>query len=135
MPEKKPSDLREQWDALRRAWEAPWQNEANSTSGLQADDPRFLDYEARLAASDTLKLEAAETVWETRARDLADLLLLAEIAYDHVLRPRRSFPSLPAEGERGERGPAGVRGRLPDPRDCRCGRGPRGRAARKGGQS
>jgi hypothetical protein len=93
---KKPADFRPRWDELRRAWEA-LENDT-STDGLRHDDPRMREHEAQLAASDALKMEAAEEVWATRARDPADLLLLAEIAYDRFF-DLRGFPSLPADIE------------------------------------
>ena len=99
MPENKPTDFRAQWDELRRAWEA-LEND-RSTASLRPGDPRVIDHEAQLAASNTLKWEAAEAAWATRARDLADLLLLAEIAYDRFF-DLRSFPSLPAGVEDGD---------------------------------
>ena len=55
----------------------------------------MLDHEAQIAANNTLKWEAADAAWATRARDPADLLLLAEIAYDQFF-DLRAFPSLPA---------------------------------------
>ncbi len=93
MAESKPTDFRAQWDELRRTREAL--EDDKSTSGLTADDLRVLDYEAELGANDTLISEAAEAAWATRAHDLADILLLAEIAYDRFF-DLRSFPSLPA---------------------------------------
>ena len=117
MSDKKPTDFRARWDDLRRECEA-LEND-NSTKGLGPDDPRVLDQEAQIAANNTLRWEAAEAAWATRARDLADLLLLAEIAYDQFF-DLRAFPSLPAEDQRQ---PPEDRGRLPDPRHCRRGAG------------
>ena len=91
---KKPTDFRARWDDLRRECEA-LEND-NSRTGLPHDDPRVIEHEAQIAANNTLRWEAAEAAWATPARDLPDLLLLAEIAYDQFF-DLRAFPALPAE--------------------------------------
>ena len=91
---KKSSDYRMQWDALRREREA-LEND-HSRTGLQYDHPRVLAHEAALAENDALMWDLTETIWATRADGPADLLLLAEVAYDQFF-DIRSFPSVPAD--------------------------------------
>src|SRR5262245_52279771 len=79
MAERKITDLRDRWDALRRECA---ELEANkSTRGLPHDDPKVLAHEAEVAASIVRRGALADDAWALPARDMADLLLLAEIAY------------------------------------------------------
>jgi len=81
MPENKIGDLRERWDALRREREDR-EADDNSTKGLPHDDPRVRDQEARVTAWIVCAEAVAHAAWALPARDLADLMLLAEITYE-----------------------------------------------------
>jgi hypothetical protein len=80
MPEHKISDLRERWDALRREHEDLEADD--STEGLLHYDPRVLAKEAAVAVFNAHREALADAAWALPARDLPDLLLLAEIVYD-----------------------------------------------------
>jgi hypothetical protein len=57
------------------------------------------EQEARLAALAVSNDAAAHAVWETKARDWADVLLLAEITWDYFwgLGGVAAFPTLPTD--------------------------------------
>jgi hypothetical protein len=97
MPEKRPSDYRAQWDALQGE-SATLVAEAKALRGIPAHDQRVQAQEAALAALDVSKDAVAHGVWLTTARDLADLLLLAEITWEYAwgLAGTAPFPTLPA---------------------------------------
>jgi hypothetical protein len=76
MPDKI-SDLRDRWEALLRE-----DATLDSVDGLPADDPRVFDQEARVAALTMRRDAVADDAWALPARDMADLLLLAEIVYE-----------------------------------------------------
>lgn len=88
---KRPSELRPEWDALQQ-----------EAAGLEAEPmapsgPEREAQEARLAML-VLKQEIlAAAAWLGEARDFADVLLLAEIAWD--LFDLGTFPNLPPEIE------------------------------------
>jgi hypothetical protein len=98
MPDKRPSDWRDQWDLLQRE-SVTLAAEANALRGLPADDPRVEAQEGALAALDVKKEAIAHAAWLTTARDAADVLLLAEIVWDLKwgLAGVANFPTLPAD--------------------------------------
>jgi hypothetical protein len=98
MVDRKISDLRDRWDALRRE-HGDLEADDNRTKGLPHDDPRVLDEEARVAALTVQKDAVADAAWGLPARDMADLLLLAEIAYDLFWGDIRLFPEVVPEIE------------------------------------
>jgi hypothetical protein len=94
MPDnKRPSDWRDQWDLLQRE-SVTLAAEGKALRGLPADDPRVEAQEGALAALHVKKEAIAH------ARDLADVLLLAEIVWDHWgLAGVATFPTPPPEIE------------------------------------
>jgi hypothetical protein len=101
MPEKRPSDFRARWDALKQA-EAALAAEGRALRGL-APSPKVEEQEARVAALAVQQDAVAHAAWEATARDLADVLLLAEIAWNYHWG-LGTFPEVPADiEERGQR--------------------------------
>jgi hypothetical protein len=98
MPEKRPSDWRDQWNLLQQE-SVTLTAEAEALQGLPADDPRVEAQEGALAALDVKKDAIAHAAWLTTARNQADVLLLAEIAWDYSwgLAGVATFPTLPAD--------------------------------------
>jgi hypothetical protein len=99
MPDsKRPSDWRDQWDLLQRE-SVTLAAEAKALQGLPADDPRVEAQEGALAALHVKKEAIAHAAWLTAARDHADVLLLAEIAWDFHwgLAGVATFPALPGD--------------------------------------
>jgi hypothetical protein len=98
MAEKRPSDWRAQWDLLQ-VESVTLAAEAKALQGLPADDPRVEAQEGALAALDVKKDAIAHAAWLTTARDQADVLLLAEIAWDYAwgLAGVATFPALPPD--------------------------------------
>jgi len=98
MAEKRPSNWRDQWNLLQQE-SVTLAAEAKALRGLPADDPRVEAQEGALAALDVKKDAIAHAAWLTTARDLADVLLLAEIAWDYTwgLAGVATFPTLPAD--------------------------------------
>jgi hypothetical protein len=98
---KRPSDFRAQWDALQSE-SAALAAEGKVLRGL-APSPKVEEREARAAALAVSQDAVAHAAWETTARDLADALLLAEIAWSYHWG-LGTFPELPADIEdRGQR--------------------------------
>jgi hypothetical protein len=98
---KRPSDYRTQWDALQQEAVA-LVGGGKPRHGL-APSPKVEEHEARVAALGVSKDAVAYAVWETTARDVADVLLLAEIVWD-LHWGVGFFPALPADIEdRGQR--------------------------------
>jgi hypothetical protein len=92
MAEKRPSDWRAQWDALKR--EAV-HLEGQATEGLKPGHPKVVELEAAIAALNASKADVAHAIWLTTARDLDDLQLLAEIVFDQWW-DIATFPQYPA---------------------------------------
>jgi hypothetical protein len=92
---KRPSAYRGQWDALKEEVEV-LAADGETLRGLPADDPKVEAHEARVAALCVSKDAVAHGAWETTARDTADVLLLAEIAWDYFWG-LGTFPQLPAD--------------------------------------
>jgi hypothetical protein len=98
MPEiKRPSDYRAQWGALQRE-AAALAAEGKARHGL-SPNPKVEEQAARAAALAVSKDAVAHGAWEATARDLADVLLLAEIAWDLFWPGVGAFPTLPADIE------------------------------------
>jgi hypothetical protein len=95
MPEKRPSDYRAHWDALQQE-SAALAAEGKAQRGLRPGNPKVEEQEARVAALSVSKDAVAHGAWETKARDWADVLLLAEIAWDYFWG-LGTFPQLPAD--------------------------------------
>jgi hypothetical protein len=98
MPEKRPSDWRAQWDLLQQESVA-LAVEAKALQGLPADDPKVEAQEGALVALHVKKDAIAHAAWLTTARDLADVLLLAELVWDYRwdLAGVTRFPALPPD--------------------------------------
>jgi hypothetical protein len=92
---KRPSAYRGQWDALKEEVEV-LAADGETLRGLPADDPKVEAHEARAAALGVSKDAVAFGAWETTAQDLADAVLLAEIAWD-LWWGLGTFPQLPAD--------------------------------------
>ena len=90
--DNKPSDFRARWDELRREYDALRNDK--SVQGLGFNDPGFFEHEALISAVLGRIDDVVAATWATRASDPADLLLLAEIAYD-VQWDLKQFPALP----------------------------------------
>ena len=86
---KRPSELRAEWDAL--------QSEAAALEAepIAEPGPAAEAKEARAAMLAAKKDLLATAAWVGEARDLADVLLLAELAWD-LWWGVGSFPQLPA---------------------------------------
>src|SRR5262245_7613679 len=95
MPEKKPSDFRGEWEALK-ARAADLQGQ--TTRGLPPGDPTVQAQEAAIAALNAEKDAVAHGAWLTTARDVADLALLSEIVFDYFW-DIATFPVFPADIE------------------------------------
>jgi hypothetical protein len=96
MPDR-PSAYRGQWDALKEEAHV-LATDAEALRGLPPDDPRVQEQEARVAALVVSQDAVAHGAWESTARDLADVLLLAEIAWSYQWG-LGTFPELPADIE------------------------------------
>lgn len=94
MLEQKPSDFREQWEALKA--EAVALEADTSTKDLPPTDPKVEAKEAEVAALNAQKDDVAHRAWLTTARDLDDLALLAEVAFDYFF-DIAAFPQYPAD--------------------------------------
>jgi hypothetical protein len=94
---KRPAELRPEWDALKQE-AAALAAECKTQRGLSADDPRVEGLEARVAALSLQKDLLAAAAWLGDARDLADVLLLAELVWD-LFFGLGTFPQLPADIE------------------------------------
>jgi hypothetical protein len=100
MAEKKPSDFRAQWDALQQE-SAALAAEDKARHGL-LPNPKVEEQLQRAGALAVSKDAVAHAAWETTARDLADVLLLAELAWD--LWDLGAFAQIPAAiGDLGQR--------------------------------
>ncbi len=95
MLEKKPSDFRDQWDALKHEAVVL---QAQRTRGLPPGHPKVQEQEAAIAALNARKDAVAHGTWMSTARDLADLGLLAEVVFAY-LWDIATFPQLPADIE------------------------------------
>lgn len=95
MPEKRPSDFRAEWEALKAEAVAL---EAHSTGDLPPDHLKVQEHEAAIAALNASKDGVAHAAWLTTAQDLDDLALLAEIVFDQFW-DIATFPQLPADIE------------------------------------
>jgi hypothetical protein len=96
MPDR-PSAYRAQWDALKEEGQV-LAADAEALRGLPADDARVQEQEARVAALVVSQDAVAHGAWEATARDLADVLLLAEIVWGYFWG-LGTFPELPADIE------------------------------------
>jgi hypothetical protein len=95
MAEKRPSDLRGQWDALKHEAVVL---QAECTGGLSPGHPKVQEREAAIASLNARKDAVAHGAWMSTARDLTDLTLLAEVVFDY-LWDIATFPQLPADIE------------------------------------
>jgi len=95
MVEKRPSDYRAQWDALKREAVA---FHGQASTGLPPGHPKMQEREAAVAALNASKDAIAHGGWLATARDLADLTLLAEVVFDYFW-DIATFPDLPADIE------------------------------------
>jgi hypothetical protein len=103
MPDKRPSDFRVQWDALQQE-AAALAAEEKALRGLVPQTGKAEQQAARAAALAVDKDALVFAVWATTARDLADALLLAELAHDLFWPGVGAFPALPADlGDRDQR--------------------------------
>jgi hypothetical protein len=93
MAEKRPSDYRAQWDALKREAVAL---HGTTTAELPPDHPKVQEQEAAVAALNASKDAIAHGVWLATPRDLADLALLAEVVFDYYW-DIATLPHLPAD--------------------------------------
>jgi hypothetical protein len=94
---KRPSELRPEWDALKLE-AAALAAEGKAQRGLRPDDPKVEAQEAKVAAVVLQKDLLAAAAWLGDARDLADVLLLAELVWD-VFWGLGTFPQLPPDIE------------------------------------
>jgi hypothetical protein len=92
---KRPSELRPEWEALKQESIAQ-AAEARALRGLPSTDPKVMAEEAAAAMLGVKKELLATAAWVADAHDLADLLLLAEIAWD-LNGYASTFPQLPAD--------------------------------------
>jgi len=92
---KRPSDLRAEWEALQQE-AAALAAESRALRDLPPDDPKVATQEAGAAMMAAKKELLATAAWVGDARDLADVLLLAEIAWD-LNWGVGTFPQLPAD--------------------------------------
>jgi hypothetical protein len=92
---KRPSELRPEWEALNRE-AAALVAQGEALRGLPADDPKVEAQEARVGMLAVQKDLLASAAWVGDARDLADVLLLAEIVWD-LFWGVGEFPQLPAD--------------------------------------
>ena len=93
MAEKRPSDFRDEWEALKSKAAAL---QAHSTGDLPPGHPEVEAQEAAVAALNAEKDGVAHRAWLTTARDLDDLALLAEVAFDYFW-DIATFPQYPAD--------------------------------------
>jgi hypothetical protein len=99
---KRPSEIRPEWNALQQEAVA-LVAEGKAQRDLPADDPKVEGLEARVAALALQKDLLAAAAWLGDARDLVDVLLLAEIVWD-LHWGLGTFPQLPADiGDRDQR--------------------------------
>jgi hypothetical protein len=94
---KRPSQLRPEWEALKHD-AAALAAEGEAQRGLPADDSKVEALEARVAALSLQKDLLAAAAWLGDVRDLADVLLLAEVVWD-LWWGLGAFPQLPADIE------------------------------------
>jgi hypothetical protein len=94
---KRPSELRSEWDALQQE-AAALAAEGKALRGLPADDPKVEAQEAKVAAMVLQKDLLAAAAWLGDARDLADVLLLAEVCWD-LWSGLGTFPQFPLDIE------------------------------------
>jgi hypothetical protein len=92
---KRPSELRSEWEALKQESVAQ-AAEAKALRGLPSTDPKVMAEEAAAAMLGVKKELLATAAWVADARDLADVLLLAEIAWS-LNGGVGTFPQLPAD--------------------------------------
>ena len=90
----RPSDYRDEWEALKR--KAVALQADTSTEDLPPSDPKVEAHEAAVAALNAEKDAVAHGAWLTTARDLDDLELLAEVAFDYFF-DIATFPQYPAD--------------------------------------
>jgi hypothetical protein len=95
MPEKRPSAYRAEWDSLK-AEDAAIAAEGKARRGLLPGNPAVEAQEARIASLVVRQDAVAHGAWEATAQDLADLLILAEIAWSSWWG-LGTFPQLPAD--------------------------------------
>jgi hypothetical protein len=94
---KRPAELRAEWDALKQE-AAALAVGAASRHGLPADHPDVEAHERRIAMLAVQKDKLAAAAWLGTARDVVDVLLLAEIVWD-LFWGLGTFPQLPADIE------------------------------------
>jgi hypothetical protein len=92
---KHPSELRPEWEALNQE-AAALVAEGETLRGLSADHPKVKDHEARFSMLAAQKDFLSSAAWVGTVVDLADVLLLAEIAWD-LHWGVGTFPQLPAD--------------------------------------
>jgi hypothetical protein len=97
MPDKRPSDYRAQWEALKQE-EAALAAEGKALRGLLPQTAKIAEQEARVAALVVSQDAVAHAAWEATARDLDDVLMLGEIAWSYWWG-LGTFPALPADIE------------------------------------
>ncbi len=98
---KRPIAYRQQWDALVE--EAAALAAASPAPGLPLDHPAVERYEAQVTVTAVSQELVAHGVWESTARDMDDVLLLAELVWTFFWGGG-SFPELPADiDDRGQR--------------------------------
>ena len=95
MAEKRPSDFRGEWEALKLKAAAL---EAHSTRDLPPEHPKVQEHETTIAVMNASKDAVAHGAWLATARDLDDLVLLAEIVFDQFWDIAR-FPQFPTDIE------------------------------------
>jgi hypothetical protein len=94
---KRPSELRPEWEALNQD-AAALAAQGEALRGLPADHPEVEAQEARVGMLVVQKDLLAAAAWVGEVRDLADVLLLAEIVWD-LFWGVGKFPDLPADIE------------------------------------
>ena len=92
---KRPSELRAEWEALQQE-SAALAAQGKALRGLPPTDPKVAAHEAGVEMLAAKKDLLATAAWVADARDLADVLLLAEIAWD-LNWGVGTFPQLPAD--------------------------------------
>jgi hypothetical protein len=92
---KRPSELRAEWNALKEE-AAVLAAEGTAQRDLPADDPKVEGLEAGVAALALQKDLLAAAAWLGDARDLEDVLLLADVCWDFWFG-LGTFPQLPAD--------------------------------------
>jgi hypothetical protein len=93
---KRPSDFRDAWEALKLE-AALLEAEPKARHGL-VPNSKVEEQESRVAALCVSQDAVAHGAWETKARDLNDVLLLSEICWAYFWG-LGTFPQLPADIE------------------------------------